>query len=137
MFSENKKAKSTTSNTNQQNRIAQGTKIVGDLISEGGFRIEGEIEGNVNTKGKVVIGASGKVKGTLICSSADIEGGFSGTLQVSGLLSLKSTAHVQGDVEVGKLAVEPNATFNATCVMRGTVKELNGDSGQKQSEKTA
>lgn len=137
MFSESKKTKSTTSNTNQQNRIAQGTKIVGDLVSEGGFRIEGEIEGNVNTIGKVVIGASGRIKGTLICSNADIEGKFSGTLQVSGLLSLKSTAHVQGDVEVGKLAVEPNATFNATCIMRGTVKELNGESGQQKSEKTA
>ncbi|MFD0964571.1 bactofilin family protein [Pseudofulvibacter geojedonensis] len=137
MFSENKKTKSTASNTNQQNRIAQGTKIVGDLVSEGGFRIEGEIEGNINTNGKVVIGTSGKVNGTLICSNADIEGKFSGTLKVSGILSLKSSANVQGDVEVGKLAVEPNATFNATCVMRGTVKELNGDSGQKQSEKTA
>lgn len=137
MFSDNKKAKSTTAGVNQQNRIAQGTKIVGDLNSEGGFRIDGEIEGNVNTKGKVVIGPSGKINGTLICSNADIEGKFYGTLKVSGILSLKSTATVQGDVEVGKLAVEPNATFNATCVMKGTVKELNGDSGQKQAEKTA
>lgn len=137
MFSDSKKAKSTTSGVNQQNRIAQGTKIIGDLVSEGGFRIDGEIEGNVNTQGKVVIGPSGKIKGTLICSNADIEGKFSGTLKVSGILSLKSTAHVQGDVEVGKLAVEPNATFNATCVMKGTVKELNGDSGQQKTEKTA
>ena len=137
MFSDSKKAKSTTSGVNQQNRIAQGTKIIGYLVSEGGFRIDGEIEGNVNTQGKVVIGPSGKIKGTLICSNADIEGKFSGTLKVSGILSLKSTAHVQGDVEVGKLAVEPNATFNATCVMKGTVKELNGDSGQQKTEKTA
>ena len=51
---------------------------------------------------------------------------------------------MQGEVEVGKLAVEPGATFNATCSMKGAVKELN--KGERQttasekpegSEKTA
>ena len=48
MFSENKKkGKSTTSSTTQQNRIVQGTKIVGTVVSDGGFRIDGEIEGDI------------------------------------------------------------------------------------------
>jgi len=34
-------------------------------------------------------------------------------------LSLKSTAVIEGVVSVAKLAVEPGATFNASCTMRG------------------
>ncbi len=138
MFSDNKKGKGTTVAMNQQNRVAQGTKITGDISSEGGFRIDGEVDGNVRTNGKVVIGTTGKIKGTLVCENADIEGQFYGKLQVSGILSLKSTSQVQGDVEIGRLHVEPNAIFNATCVMKGAVKELKGSNDKQQSkEKTA
>jgi len=121
----------------QQNLIAQGTTITGDIISEGDFRIEGNIQGNLKTPGKVVIGKTGIINGTLKGANADIEGKFSGKLIISDILSLKSTAHVEGEVEVGKLAVEPGATFNATCMMKGSIKELNkgGATGRPQSEK--
>jgi len=46
-------------------------------------------------------------------------------MKLSGVLSLKSSAFIEGEVEIGKLAVEPGATFNAVCSMKGTVKELN------------
>jgi cytoskeletal protein CcmA (bactofilin family) len=135
MFSENKKkAKSTTSSTIQQNRIVQGTKIIGTIISDGGFRIDGEIEGDVKTQGKVVIGSTGKIKGTLSCENADIEGVFDGKLVVKETLSLRSTATIEGEVFIGKLAVEPGATFNATCAMGSGVKTLNTNSIE---EKTA
>ena len=37
------------SNTNQQNMITQGTTLVGDIFSEGDFRVEGNIKGNIKT----------------------------------------------------------------------------------------
>jgi len=112
----------------QQNVIAQGTKIVGDIASQGPFRIDGTVEGNVKTSGKIVIGKSGFIKGTLQGENADFEGKFSGKLILSGTLSLKSTAHIEGEVHTTKLAVEPGATFNATCSMKGTVKALSNES---------
>src|SRR5690606_33939956 len=72
----------------------------------------------VKTPSKVVLGKTGVIIGTLTCENADIEGKFEGTLQVSGTLSLRSTAVIEGDVTVGKLAVEPGATMNASCVMQ-------------------
>ena len=132
MFSENKKGKMATESAAQQNIIAQDTKIVGDVISKGAFRIDGQIEGNVKTQGKIVVGKSGFVNGTIEGVNADFEGSFSGKLKLSGTLSLKSSAYIQGEVEVGKLAVEPGATFNAVCSMKGAVKELNkGELQQK------
>ena len=138
MFSsDNKKSKYTLSmeTSTQQNIIAQGTKVVGDIASQGPFRIDGTIEGNVKTTGKVVVGKSGFIKGTLQGDNADFEGKFSGKLILSGTLSLKSTAHIEGEVHTSKLAVEPGATFNATCSMKGTVKALpNEPTKPKQPE---
>lgn len=132
MFSDTKKGKMTSENSSQQNIIAQDTKIVGDIISKGPFRIDGQVEGNIKTNEKIVIGKSGFVNGTITGTNADFEGSFSGKLKLSGTLSLKSSAYVQGEVEIGKLAVEPGATFNATCNMKGAVKELN--KGEREQE---
>ncbi len=137
MFSEKKSVRMATDTSSQQNTIAKGTTITGDIISDGDFRIEGTIQGNVKTPGKVVIGKTGMVNGTLKSANADIEGKFSGKILLSDTLSLRASAHVEGETEVGKLAVEPGATFNATCAMKGALKELNSNSKPVQSTTTS
>jgi cytoskeletal protein CcmA (bactofilin family) len=136
MFSENKKNKRMEESTSSQNIIAQGTKIIGDLNSEGDFRIDGSVEGNIKTSGKVVVGKSGSIKGTLQGTDAHFEGKFSGKLTLSGILTLKDSAYIEGEVVAGKLAVEPGATFNVTCVMKGTVKEMNKSGQREQTQET-
>tara|TARA_R110000787_G_scaffold109035_2_gene217523 strand:+ start:10575 stop:11030 length:456 start_codon:yes stop_codon:yes gene_type:complete len=123
MFSDKKPKESETPGTGQ-NRINDGTKLKGNITSNGYFRIDGEIEGNIKTPSKVVIGKTGVVIGTLICENADIEGKVKGILDIKGTLSLRATANIEGEVVTGKLAVEPGATFNATCLMKGSKKEL-------------
>lgn len=131
MFSDKKTGRMASETISHQNTIAKGTVITGDIISDGDFRIEGSIQGNIKTPGKVVVGKTGIINGTLKSANADIEGKFSGKLMLSDTLSLKSSAHVEGEVEVGKLAVEPGATFNATCLMKGSRKELTNGPGQQ------
>lgn len=127
--------------TTQQNIIAEGTTITGDIVSEGPFRIDGKIEGNLKTTGKIVVGKSGYIKGTLEGDTADFEGKFSGKLILSGTLTLKSTAHIEGEVIVSKLAVDPGAAFNATVSMKGAVKALKNETSKQttatESGKTA
>ena len=84
-----------------------------------------------NTKGKVVIGSTVFVDGSLSCNSADIEGQVKGKIIVTDTLSLRSSANVNGDVQIGKLAVEPGAIFNAQCQMKNAVKELKSESKVK------
>ncbi|MDC6385493.1 polymer-forming cytoskeletal protein [Flagellimonas taeanensis] len=117
MFSDNKKPRPMTEFGGQPNRIEKNTKIKGDITSEADFRIDGKLEGNVKTSGKVVIGKDGYINGKVECVNADIEGKFNGELLVKDLLSLKASAVIEGTVSVAKLSVEPGATFNASCVM--------------------
>ncbi len=134
----NNKEKTQKPKVMEINVVAKNTTIIGDIISEGDFRIDGTLEGNIKTKGRVIIGISGSVKGKIDAVNSDIEGKFSGDLLVQETLTIKATAIISGDVVIGKLSVEPGATFNASCSMRGAIKELNKpNEQQKLSEKTA
>ncbi len=134
MFSD--KQKPMESFGGQPNRIEKNTVIKGDITSQADFRIDGKLEGNVKTSGKVVIGKDGLIKGKVECVNADIEGNFNGELYVSELLALKSSAKIEGTVNVSKLAVEPGATFNASCKMgKGLAPNANGAPHKLQSNK--
>lgn len=119
----------------ERNIIGKNTIIVGDISSEGDFRIDGKVEGTVKTNGRVVIGKTGHVQGKVESNIAEIEGSFSGSLEVNNILTLKSTAVISGEVIVNKLSVEPGAEFNATCSMKGSVKKL--DNEKSEEEKSA
>ncbi|MEL0225255.1 MAG: polymer-forming cytoskeletal protein [Flavobacteriaceae bacterium] len=118
----------------QPNRIERSTKITGEIVSEADFRIDGTLEGTITTTGKVVIGKEGVINGNVNCSFADVEGKFSGKIEVKESLSLKSTSSVEGEVIIGKLIVESGASFNAKCSMR-SAKEVK--SITEKREKTA
>lgn len=132
MFNEKKESPNPVG---ERNIIAKNTSLVGDIKSDGDFRVDGKIEGTIKTSGRVVIGKEGFVSGTIECTNADIEGAFSGKLIVDQVLSLKSTADISGDVIMGKLSVEPGAAFNATCSMKGSVKVMQNDA--EKTKKTA
>jgi len=121
----------------ERNILSKNTKTIGDLSSEGDFRIDGILEGTLTTTGRVIIGVDGSITGKIFCENADIEGRFSGELKVNKMLTIKATASISGDVVLGKLSVEPGATFNASCTMKGAVKELNSNERTTSEEKTA
>lgn len=139
MFSKDKSTKASIEISKEQNKIAAGTRIKGDIEAKGALRIDGSIDGNVKTPGKVVIGKEGSINGNLECENADIEGNFTGILKVNGTLSLRSSAVIEGDVTASKLAVEPGAAFNASCSMNGALKSLKNERGEgrKPTEKSA
>ena len=70
-------------------------------------------------------GKQAKVVGEVACTNAEIEGLFKGKLIVSGVLNLKSTSNVEGEVSTQKLIVEAGATFNAQCKMQAAEEGVN------------
>ena len=118
----------------ERNVIAKNTTIKGEIISDGDYRIDGVLEGDLKTKGRVIIGSGGVVDGTIEASNTDIEGTFSGKLTVEKILTVKAIAKISGEVVVGKLSIEPGAAFNASCTMKAIVKEVNKEDGKKSKK---
>ncbi|WP_339659602.1 polymer-forming cytoskeletal protein [uncultured Polaribacter sp.] len=117
----------------ERNVIAKSTVIIGEIKADGDFRIDGTLEGNITITGKIIIGATGSVKGDIKASTASVEGESNGNLQVEKTLTVKSIAKIYGHVVVGKLSIEPGADFNASCIMKGDVKNIENSNG-KQSK---
>ncbi len=132
-----KAAKNYTDFLGKTNRIVEGTEIIGNIISKADFRLDGKLEGNFSTPGKIVIGPTGSIKGDIVCKNADIEGKFDGVLKVQEILNVKSKASISGEVICGKLSVQPGADFSASCSMKPNVKNLQPNGGQQSTEKTA
>jgi cytoskeletal protein CcmA (bactofilin family) len=130
-----KKQKSYTDLLGKTNRIVEGTSIKGDIISQADFRLDGNLIGNFQSGGKIVIGPAGSVTGDIVCKNADIEGKFDGKMQITEFLNVKSKASIHGEVTVGKLSVEPGADFSASCIMKTNIKNIVLNDGQQSQQK--
>ncbi|RBL92344.1 bactofilin family protein [Chitinophaga flava] len=111
--------------TSTVNIIGSGTTIQGDIVCEGDIRIDGQVNGLVSTKAKIVVGPEGDIIGDLVCQSADILGKVTGIIRVDELLFLKGNALVKGDVYTAHFEMEPSAKFNGRCYMGDEVPENN------------
>lgn len=109
------------------NLISLGTDITGDIKSSGDIRIDGTLKGNLNTKGKVVIGSTGKVNGEVICKNSEVSGTVEGRIIVNQLLILKASSRIFGDIATSKLSIEPGAIFSGNCKM--SENDNNGGAG--------
>jgi len=114
-------AKETTNNSGAAyNFFTFGSVITGNISSENDFRVDGEVKGDMECKGKVVIGQTGIFKGKITCVNAEVIGNVQGNINASESLTLRSTANVTGDIRTKILIVEPNAVFNGNCSMKET-----------------
>jgi len=112
-----------TDNSAAVNLISQGTEITGDIKSAGDIRIDGTLNGNMVTKGKVVIGPTGRVKGEVECKNSEVSGLIDGKITVTQLLTLKAASKIIGTITTSKLSIEPGALFTGNCTMK------DGDNG--------
>jgi cytoskeletal protein CcmA (bactofilin family) len=122
---------------NTINLISTGTDITGDIKSNGDIRIDGTLTGNLNTKGKVVIGPTGKISGEVICKNSEVSGTVEGKIIVGQLLNLKASSRILGDIDTAKLSIEPGAVFTGTSKMSDRENDGSGTFKEKEPEKPA
>lgn len=101
------------------NQIVEGTHIQGNIVSEKSIRLVGKLDGNLTTKGRLVVGKPGVITGNVFCEEADLEGTIHGKLVVNGLLTLRPTAVVNCETFARQLMVEPGAVLNGVLDMSG------------------
>jgi len=122
-------------NTNKINMISVGTTIEGNITSTENIRFDGQLIGNLTTKGKVFVGQSGRVNGQINCKNCEVEGIIEGKVVVDELLSLRAVSKLFGEIQTGKLAIEPGATFTGKCDMGGKKENAIGpNTGPKEGK---
>lgn len=97
--------------------ISSGTILRGNVKSDNDLRIDGTIHGNVTSSAKIVVGPGGFVEGNIEGANADITGKVKGNIVVNEILQLREKSNVEGNINAGKLQVDPAAIFNGKCQM--------------------
>lgn len=110
-------AKQSENQLNTYNIISAGTRLKGDIVSEGNIRIDGNFEGDITLGGKLIVGPEGTIKGTVSCQIAELDGRVEASMEVKDLLVLRATATLIGDVLTEKISIEQGATFLGHCKM--------------------
>lgn len=97
--------------------IGKGSKITGNLFVDGGVRVDGEIEGKIETNGFVTIGVSGIAKADISADECLISGKVVGDVHVTDGLELEETASLTGDITAKVIKIHTGAVFNGNSHM--------------------
>ena len=81
-----------------ENVIGRSCLIRGDLTADGAFRIDGTIEGSVESHASVVVGESGVVRGGVRGTDVVIAGTVQGDVICAGHLEILAKGKVEGDI---------------------------------------
>ena len=124
-----------TPNTDAVNRIVEGTTFEGNIRSMSNMRVDGTFQGDIVTKGRLVVGPKGIIKGNVSCANCDVEGSMEGTIEVAELMSMKRSAKVAGTIFYGQLSVEAvhSQWARSTWVPRGEERSTHdGQAGRRE-----
>ena len=105
------------SNDSKMSVIGQGTTFTGDCKIDGNIRIDGNFNGRLEAANTVVISKTGYVKGNISVQEAVIGGKVEGSITAKNKLELKSSAHIEADIQTRKLMVEEGAFLQGNCQM--------------------
>jgi len=102
-----------------ENIIGRSCTIRGDLVAEGAFRIDGTIEGSVESQASVVVGESGVIRGGLRGTDVVIAGTVQGDITCEGHLEILAKGTVEGDIAAKSVRIETGGVFRGTSRMGG------------------
>jgi cytoskeletal protein CcmA (bactofilin family) len=121
IFSSNKDPKSTDDTKgappaggNSLSIIAAGTRIDGDIETDGVIRIEGTVEGSIRAGRQVLVGRQGTIVGDIVTREAVIGGRVEGTISATERLEVQSTSFIVGDIITRSIAVVEGGKINGT-----------------------
>ena len=101
--------------------ISAGTTVNGPLRSADGIRVDGRVDGPVQSEATVIVGPDGVVQGDIIAVNAHIAGSVHGQVRVEYRLEIAATGQLYGDIEVARLAIQDGAIFRGQVLMREPV----------------
>ena len=101
--------------------LGSETRFEGKVFSTQSICIEGEMEGEINCEGNVIMSPKGKIKGNIIAASVFIAGEVIGNIKAKERVEILSSGKVKGDIETPLLMIEEGAIFEGHSHME--VKE--------------
>jgi cytoskeletal protein CcmA (bactofilin family) len=100
--------------------LGKGAKVVGKITLDGPAQIEGEVEGEIESRDTLTIGQGAKVKAMVKGTTVIVHGHVTGDITAQSRLELHNPSRVEGNVTTASLVVHEGAVLNGQCTMGDT-----------------
>jgi cytoskeletal protein CcmA (bactofilin family) len=97
--------------------LAKGVVLKGEIHVEGTVRIDGRLDGEIQTKGQVIIGEDGLVQGTITAGTVISSGRIKAKVTATERVQLMKTATLIGEVLTPVLIMEEGAKLQGVMDM--------------------
>lgn len=96
--------------------IGLGSVIQGNIKINGFVRIDGDIDGNIETDGNVIIGEKARIRGNITAKSVTIGGVVLGNIKADEYVKLLSSSAIIGDIISHKVQIDDMAYYKGHCI---------------------
>ncbi|HEY6083863.1 MAG TPA: polymer-forming cytoskeletal protein [Nitrospira sp.] len=97
--------------------LAKGVQLKGEIRVEGTVRIDGRLEGDIHTKGQVIVGEEGLVQGMIMAGTVVSSGRIKAKVTALERVQLLKTATLIGEVHTPVLIMEEGAKIQGMTDM--------------------
>ena len=99
--------------------LGEDTVFSGTLSFNGVVRIDGKMDGEVNTDDTLIVGENGILEADIIAGTVICRGKIKGTIKASKRIEIHANSEVVGNISAPALLVENGAIFDGNCDMMG------------------
>ncbi len=100
--------------------LGEDTVFSGTLSFNGVVRIDGKMDGEVNTDDTLIVGENGVLEADINAGTVICRGKIKGTIKASNRIEIHNNSEVVGNISAPALLVENGAIFDGSCDMTGT-----------------
>ncbi len=113
--------------------INEGCRITGMITGNGDVQVSGEVDGDCDVEGSVILARNGLWQGTIKATNVVISGHVEGDIIASGKVEISDSARITGTVTGEAIAVAEGAVVEG--IMKTTVQAEPVEFVEKRGQK--
>jgi cytoskeletal protein CcmA (bactofilin family) len=106
--------------------FGEGVECKGTITNHGNIRIDGRFEGEIHTKGTLIVGQQGMIEAKVRAGSVETEGTIIGDITAKTNVTLRSTTTGEGELKTPELYMEDGAVLHTPWVLRMKNVKISG-----------
>src|ERR1044072_5226447 len=102
---------------NRGGTLSSGVSIKGSVRFQKELTLDCEVEGQINSQGRLTVGKAARIKGDIKTRSVIVDGTVNGNITAGERCELRAGCTVNGDIEAPRLVVDEAASFVGSAKM--------------------
>ena len=97
--------------------VGQGARLEGTVVSAGSLRIDGQVKGQINADGDVMLSPQSQVEADIKADNVIVAGRFKGNVTVKGRAELSRGGRIDGNITSKTLVIQEGGVFCGQSLM--------------------